>query len=154
MTPVVKLHQGTAPWFEMVGTLLCEAASRARLSPELTLSLVERYTDGFRLPGGLVQGLRFDIRSGTPSFRIGVRPEELADVMIEVTAAAAMTLNTLLSTDPAYSAAVSRYLETGEMRVTGDMSPLGAWFADTHAPIVDRTAHFNTADVRTEHQGE
>ncbi|MGJ8530820.1 MAG: hypothetical protein ACSHYC_01465 [Alphaproteobacteria bacterium] len=154
MSTGAKLEQGTTAWFEMVGALLCEAAVRARLSPTLNLSLVERYADGITMPNGLVQGLRFDISAGTPSFRVGVRPDELADVRIEVTAAAAKVLNTLRSTDPEYPAAVNRYLDTGEMRVDGDLTPLGAWFADTHDLIVDRTINFGAADLRTEDQGE
>ena len=41
-----KLRQGTVDWFEMVGTLMCEAALQAGLAPDLSLSLVECYTDG------------------------------------------------------------------------------------------------------------
>ncbi|MGB3166635.1 MAG: hypothetical protein WBA68_07670, partial [Alteraurantiacibacter sp.] len=64
MTTDAKRHHGTTAWFEMVGALLCEAAMQAGLSPNLNLSLVERYTDGIALPGGLIQGLRFDISCG------------------------------------------------------------------------------------------
>jgi hypothetical protein len=60
MTTDAKLRQGTTAWFEMVGRLMIEAASRSRLPPELNLSLVERYTDGVELSEGLVQGIRFD----------------------------------------------------------------------------------------------
>ena len=59
MTTDMKVHQGTKEWFDMVGTLMFEAASQAELPPELNLSLVERYTDGVELSEGLVQGIRF-----------------------------------------------------------------------------------------------
>lgn len=147
-----KLCQGTTAWFEMVGTLLCEAAMHAGISPKFNLSLVERYTDGVTLLGGLVKGLRFDIRSGIPSFRVGVLPDERADVTIHVTAAAARTLNTLRSNDPDDPIATNRYLATGEMQVEGDLSPFGAWFAEVHDPIVDRTANFHTAHLLIEDQ--
>ena len=67
-----KIRQGTKAWFEMVGTLMSEAATRSGLSPDLNVSLVERYTDGVELSAGLIQGIRFDIRDGRPSFRAGV----------------------------------------------------------------------------------
>lgn len=72
MTEDMKLCQGTTEWFNMLGTLMSEAASRAGLSPQLTLSLVERYTDGVDLFEGLVQGIRFDITGGKSSFRIRI----------------------------------------------------------------------------------
>ena len=84
MTTDAKLRQGTMTWFEMVRTLMIEAASRSGLSPELNVSVVERYTDGIDLSEGLVQGLRFDILSGKPSFRVGARRDERADVTIEI----------------------------------------------------------------------
>lgn len=65
MATDAKLDQGTTAWLEMAGTLMCEAAARAGLPPDLSVSLVERYTDGAELPNGLVQGLRFDIVAGT-----------------------------------------------------------------------------------------
>ncbi len=68
MTDASKLRQGTIPWFQMVGVLMCEAAAEAGLAPDLTISLVERYSDGEALPGGLVQGLRFDVVEGQPRF--------------------------------------------------------------------------------------
>jgi hypothetical protein len=64
------------------------------------LSLVERYTDGVELFEGLVQGLRFDIQNGKPSFRLGVRQDEGADITMEIAAAAARELNSLKSADP------------------------------------------------------
>ncbi|MCZ8546826.1 hypothetical protein OOJ09_21775 [Mesorhizobium qingshengii] len=139
MTMDAKVRQGTAAWFEMVGTLMSEAASQSGLSPELNLSLVERYTDGVELSEGLVQGLRFDILGGKPSFRVGARRDERADVMIEITAAAARKLNTLRSADPNYTAALEGFLSTGEMRVEGDPSRMGGWLNAVHDPIVNRT---------------
>jgi len=140
MTTDAKLRQGTMAWFEMVGTLMIEAASRSGLSPELNLSIVERYTDGVDLSEGLVQGLRFDIISGKPSFRVGARRDEWADVTIEITAAAARELNILRSADPNYPAALDKFLSTGEMRVDGDPPQMGSWINAVHDPIVDRTS--------------
>lgn len=139
MTMDAKVCQGTTAWFEMVGTLMSEAASQSGLSPELSLSLVERYTDGVELSEGLVQGLRFDILGGKPSFRVGARRDERADVMIEITAAAARELNTLRSADPNYTAALQGFLSTGEMRVEGDPLRMGGWLNAVHDPIVSRT---------------
>ena len=140
MTADMKLRHGTKDWFEMVGALMSEAASQAGLSPELNLSLVERYTDGVELSEGLVQGIRFDIVNGKPSFRVGAQKDERADVTIEITAAAARELNRLRSADPSYPTARDKFLGTGEMRVDGDPSQLGGWLDAVHDPIVDRTA--------------
>lgn len=140
MTTDAKLRQGTMAWFEMVGTLMVEAASRLGLSPELNVSIVERYTDGIDLSEGLVQGLRFDILSGKPSFRVGARRDERADVTIEITAAAARELNNLRSADPNYRASLDKFVSTGEMRVDGDTSQMGSWINAVHDPIVDRTS--------------
>jgi hypothetical protein len=93
----MKVRQGTAAWFEMAGTLMLEAASQAGLSSNLSVSFVERYIDGDELSNGLVQGLRFDIIDGRSSFRVGVRPDERADITVEITAAAARELNRLYS---------------------------------------------------------
>lgn len=139
MTTDAKVRQGTTAWFEMVGTLMSEAASQSGLSPELNLSLVECYTDGVELSEGLVQGLRFDILGGKPSFRVGARRDERADVMIEITAAAARKLNRLHTADPTYTAALEGFLSTGEMRVEGDPSRMGGWLNAVHDPIVNRT---------------
>ncbi len=133
------LVQGTAAWFEMVGRLLVDAASRAALPADLNVSLVERYSDGTGLSDGLVQGLRFELLGGKPVFRAGVGPSERGDVTIEVTAAAARTLNTLYADDPHFAEARGRFLATGEMVVAGDPSRFGAWFDTVHDPIVDRT---------------
>ena len=134
-----KILQGSAEWFDMVGRLMCEAAAGSGLSPDLDLSLVERYTDGAEITEGRVQGIRFDIRGGKPSYRVGATKDERADITVEITAAAARALNALRSTDPAYPLARERYLATGEMHVEGDPSSLGQWLEEVHDPIVDRT---------------
>ncbi|NII53908.1 hypothetical protein [Luteibacter sp. SG786] len=139
MTASEKLRHGTEAWFEMVGNLMCEAALRGGLAPDTNVSLVERYTDGATLSEGLVQGLRFDIVDGVPSFRAGARPDERGDITIEITTAAAKSLNLLLSADPAYGAAADRFMQSGAMRVHGDLSRLGAWLQYVHDPIVART---------------
>lgn len=140
MSTDAKVRQGTTAWFEMVGTLMSEAASQSGLSPHLNLSLVERYTDGVDLSEGLVQGLRFDIINGKPSFRVGARRDERADVTIEISAAAARELNSLRSVDPNYPAAVDNFRSTGEMRVDGNLLRMGDWLDAVHDPIVDRTS--------------
>lgn len=134
-----KLTQGTTAWFEMVGLLMTQAATDAALPSSLNVSLVERYTDGAEVPDGRVQGIRFDVVAGAPSYRIGADREETADIVVEITAAAARRLNSLPAADPAYRVARQRYLETGEMRVTGDPERLGAWLEAVHDPIVART---------------
>ena len=135
-----RLAHGSAAWFEMAGRLMCEAAARAGLPPDLKLSLVERYIDGVELADGLVQGLRFDIAGGEATFRVGARPAERADITVEVTAAASRELNSLYSADPRYAAATARLTRGGALRVDGDPSRLGAWFGAVHDPIVDHTA--------------
>lgn len=135
-----RLEHGTSAWLEMAGTLICQAAERAVLPATLNLSLVERYTDGVALADGLVQGLRLDIVGGKPFFCLGALPDERADITVEVTAAASRELNSLYSGDPRYLAATNRLLESGALRVDGDMQRLGAWFGTVHDPIVDRTA--------------
>jgi hypothetical protein len=122
-----KVRQGTTAWFEMVGTLLSEAASRPGLSPDLDVSLVERYTDGVELSKGLFQGIRLDIRGGQLSFRVGVRRDERADTTVEVTATDARELNTLHGA--AYDTARNKFLGTGEMQVDGDPSRMGHWLS-------------------------
>lgn len=139
MTVHKKIPHGTAAWFEMVGTVMSDAVRRANLPTDLTGSLVERYTDGRVLSYGLVQGIRFDLVGGKPSYRVGARADEQADIIIEVTAAAARELNVLRSADPRYKTALDRFLRTGEMRMHGDISRLGDWLATVHNPIVDRT---------------
>jgi hypothetical protein len=48
--------QGTAAWFRMAGTVLVETATQVGFPADLTVTLVERYTDGTELSPGLVQG--------------------------------------------------------------------------------------------------
>jgi hypothetical protein len=139
MKTASKLPHGTTSWFEMVGTFMAEAASKAGLPPDLHVSFVERYTDGIELSEGLVQGVRFDIENGRPSFRVGARSHEHADITVEITRSAARKLNALRSADPAYPAARDEFLRSGEMRVVGDPSRMGAWLESVHDPIVDRT---------------
>lgn len=135
-----RLRHGTAAWFHMAGTLMCEAAARAGLPPDLDVSLLERYTDGVELSAGLLQGLRFDLKGGQPSFRVGAGADERGDITVEVTAAASHELNTLYGADPRFEAALARLKNSGDMRVQGDLSRLGDWFGAVHDPIVDRTA--------------
>ena len=134
-----RIRQGTTAWFHMVGRLMTRAADAACLPTSLNISFVERYTDGSEMADGLVQGIRFDIADGQPSFRVGAAPDETADVVVEITADAARRLNTLRTADPAYSATRQNGLEGGEMRVTGDPSRLGDWLEAVHDAIVERT---------------
>jgi len=136
---VMKLHQGTAKWFEMVGLLMSEAASRSGLDPHQNVSVLERYTDGVELSNGLYQGFRFDIVNGKPSFRVGVMIDETADIVMHVSAEAARRLNLIPSTDPEYLVMVKAYHTTGKLAVDGDLSKLGEWFVQVHDLIVDRT---------------
>ena len=134
-----KLAHGTAAWFRMVGNVMRDAALQANLPPDTRVSLVERYTDGIELAPGLVQGLRFEIADGRPAFRVGARPDELADIVIEVTKAASHRLNTLYGADPAFQAAFAGFQRSGALKVTGALSELGDWFGAVHDRIVDRT---------------
>jgi hypothetical protein len=140
MTPRMKVAHGTTAWFSMAGSLMCEAASRAALSPALNVSLVERYTNGIELSDGRVQGLRFDIIGGKPSFRVGACHDEVADITVEISAEASRALNSLYGTDPNFGLAFARFQSTGELRIDGDFARLGAWFNSVHDPIVERTA--------------
>ena len=72
-----KTTHGTIAWFEMVGTLLEQAAREAALAPDVAFRFVERYTDGADLGDGRVAGLRFEIAGGRTAFQVGVRPEDL-----------------------------------------------------------------------------
>jgi len=138
MNTVAKLPQGTMTWFGMVGTLMCDAASRAGLATDLNW-LVERYSDGVVMPNGRVQGIRFDIVNGAPSFTIGVGKDESGDVTIEVAADAALELNLLYTVDPAYVASLDRATRQGQIRVQGDLSVMADWLTAIHDTIVDRT---------------
>jgi hypothetical protein len=114
--------------------------SEAVLPADLNVGLVERCTDGIRFQDGLMQGIRFDICAGKPTFRVGAFPEERADITVEVTAAASRELNALYGMDPRFHAALSRLQESGNMRIDGDLQRLGDWFRAVHDRIVDRTA--------------
>lgn len=134
-----KLAHGTADWFRMVGSTMRDAALQAGLPPDTGVSLIERYTDGVELAPGLVQGLRFEIADGRAAFRVGARPDESADIVIEVTKAASHRLNTLYGADPAFQAAFTGFQRSGALKVTGALSRLGDWFGAVHDRIVDRT---------------
>jgi hypothetical protein len=139
MAEHMKFPHGTAMWFGMVGTVMKNAAIEANLPPDSNVCLVERYMGGVALSPGLLQGLRFSIQGGQPSFRVGVAPDELADITVEVTAAASHELNTLHSTDPRFGQAFERLKRTGELRVQGSLADLGEWFGYVHDSIVERT---------------
>lgn len=139
MTTHDRLRHGEAAWFEMVGAVMTQAALRFGLPASLNLSFLERYTDGSEIAECLFQGLRFEIRDGVPSFQAGARPDERADVTIEITAAGARALNLLYSDDPEYALLIAALLRTGEMRVEGDPSRLGGWLGTVHDLIVART---------------
>lgn len=134
-----KFHAGSPEWLTMVGEQLLTAALAADLPPDLDVALVERYIDGAQIAGGLVQGLRFEIRRGVPSFRIGVAPDEEGDITIEVTVQAVRQLNQIMSDDPAYATALEGYQKSGALRIFGNPSLLGAWFGAVHDEIVHRT---------------
>jgi hypothetical protein len=138
----MKVAHGTAAWFRMVGSLICEAALGAGLAPTRNVSLVERYTDGIELSQGLVQGFRFDIIDGKPSYRVGAHKDEVGDITVEVSGAASHKLNSLYGADPAFAAAFADFTRTGALRIDGDLGALGTWFRAVHDPIVARTSEF------------
>lgn len=140
MSAATKLAAGTVAWFDMVGSLMFDAASRAGHAPGQNWSLVERYSDGSRLPNGRLKGLRFDIVDGLPSYQVGVDEGERGDLLIEVSAAVAQELNRLYIDDPAYARALERATRAGHFTVHGDLSRAPAWLRAIHDPIVDRTA--------------
>jgi len=134
-----RLSHGSVAWWEMVGQLMCDAATRAALPADVNLSLVERCTDGISLPGALLPGLRFELVGGQPTFRVGVRHDERGDIDIAVTAAASRELNTLYGADPHFQAALARLQHSGALTIRGDLARLGEWFGAVHDQIVDRT---------------
>lgn len=134
----VKIH-GTTAWFEMVGTLLADAASQARLATDFNFCFVERYSDGIELASGLVQGIRFEIIGGKPSFRVGATKEERGNITVEITAAGSRALNTLYGIDPHYKSTIARLKRHGELKVDGDFLQLGFWFHGVHDQIVEST---------------
>jgi len=105
-----KLRLGTTAWFEMVGALMVETATRSGFPQGPTVSFVEIYTDGVELADGLVQGIRFDIIAGQASFRVGVRPGERGNVTFEITTAAAERLNNLRMADLRFPDAIDEVL--------------------------------------------
>lgn len=137
MTDDEKREQGSRAWFEMVGQVMSDAARHAALPAETHVSLVERYTDGTDFGDGLVQGFRFDIVAGQPSYRVGAKPDERGDITIEVTGAVARELNAMPA--DASAQARRRHLETGGIRQQGDVSMLGDWFFEVHRHILART---------------
>ena len=136
---MAAIVHGTAAWFEMVGQRMACAAAQAALPADLTVSFLETYVDGEVGPDGLRQGIRFDIVRGQPSWRVGARPGERADIQVEITTGAARRLNRLRAADPAFAAEQDRVLGSGEMKVEGDLARLGGWLASVHDDIVDRT---------------
>lgn len=140
MTANIKVRHGTTAWFDMVGTVLMDAATRAELPSDHNVSLVERYTDGDKLGTGLVQGLRFEIIGGEPSFRNGAGRDERGDITVDVTKAASYVLNTLRGDDPEFHAALAALQADGQMKIDGDLSRLGSWFGVVHDRIVEQTS--------------
>jgi hypothetical protein len=131
--------QGTIAWFDLVGAEIVKAAARIGLPRNLRLSVIERYVDGVALHDGLYQGLRIDVADGALICRAGVRPEENADVVIEVTTLAARRLNLLPSSDPEFHRALADAVAQGELRINGDLGPLEPVFDLAHDDIVRRT---------------
>lgn len=136
----MRIPHGTTAWFEMVGTLMVDAARRAALPDDFNTSLLERFTGGVDNGAGQMAGMRFDVVNGAPSFRTGVGPDEQADITIEVTLAASRELNTLPGADPRFTAALAKLQSNGQLKINGDLAGLGQWFAAVHDRIVDRTA--------------
>lgn len=140
MTADMKVPHGTVAWFEMVGTLMVEAAAQAKLPSDFNICLVERYIDGDEMKPGYVQGLRFEITGGQPSFSLGALRDERGNITVEVTAAASYRLNTLYGADPSFRTTVTDLQANGKLRMDGDFTRLGGWFSTVHDRIVDRTS--------------
>lgn len=139
MNAASKLVQGSSAWFELVGVSVCSAVERAGSPWPRNWTLVERYSDGERLPNGLIQGIRFDLRAGACTYGVGVAPEERGDATITVQSATARALNLLYRHDPRFETGMKRAFESGAMTVEGDLSPIAAALAESHDAIVDRT---------------
>lgn len=131
--------QGSRGWFEMVGALLCQAIAQEGPAPELEWSLVERYSDGFELAPGLVQGIRLDISGGKARYRVGVARDETGDATVEVNSATARALNLLPKADPAFERIMAAALAADTLRIEGDLAPIAPALANTHDEIVART---------------
>ena len=140
MTNNLKVPHGTAAWFDMVGGVLIDAATRAELPADHNISLVERYTDGAVVSEEMVQGLRLDIIDGKPFFRSGVRHDERGDITVDVTKAASYQLNTLHGDDPAFYNALADLQASGYFKMDGDLARLGTWFSAVHDRIVAQTS--------------
>lgn len=144
MTAETQYVAGSVEWLTMVGEVLLAAARSAALPADLTLSLVEHYIDGPEIARGLFQGLRFDISNGRPNFRVGVTPDEVGDITIHIAPEVAQRLNQLYTSNPALEEFQLEALASGKLRIRGDPSQLGSWFAATHDEIVSRTAGSST----------
>lgn len=138
--PPAKSLQGSEAWFVMVGTIVCRALNESEARHVGRWRLVERYVDGKPFSHGLMQGIRFDLRNGVATFRVGIQPGEAADATIEVTAGAARALNLLHADDPRFAVAMENALRTGALAIEGDLSPISAALAASHDEIVDRTS--------------
>ncbi|PZQ28679.1 MAG: hypothetical protein DI562_10400 [Stenotrophomonas acidaminiphila] len=138
--PLSKIVQGSEPWFRMAGALVCRALGDSGAQGIARWRLIERYVDGEPFSDGLVQGIRFDIREGVATFRVGVQPGETADATIEVTAGVARALNLLHTDDPRFALAMEDAIRTGALVIEGDLSPISAALAVSHDAIVDRTS--------------
>jgi hypothetical protein len=103
------------------------------------MSMIERYLDGAELENGLRQGLRIMVEDGALACRMGVGPDETADVVIEVTGRAARRLNLLFSADPAYRQTLAEAVGRAELMVSGDLGPLAPILDMAHDGIVRRT---------------
>ncbi|WP_200957963.1 hypothetical protein [Sphingomonas sp. Root710] len=139
MNTTTKFTQGSAEWFDMLGTILCDAVRNADLPPGHTVSFVERYIDSEELAPGLIKGFRFEIKNGEPSYRPGVAPDEMGDVTIDLTVKAARELNLLYTADPRFREQFDHYISIGEAIFHGDIADVGEWIHTIHDPIVDRT---------------
>lgn len=133
-----QLLHGSAAWFDMVGAEIVKAAVQFELPRDLRFSVIERYVDGADLGDGLYQGLRISVADGAVVCRTGVRADETADVVIEVTAVVARQLNSLFGADPGYPRALTDAVASAELRKSGDLRPIGPIFDMAHDRIVER----------------
>jgi len=141
MTVDAKIAYGTRPWFEMIGEVMCGAATAAKLDADVNFRLVEHFVNGDDWGDGLFEGFRLDIVKGEPSFQVGVRPGEFGDLTVNVTRAASRTLNTLHGYDPGFEPALQRLTNAGEFEVVnGNLSDLFELIGPIHDEVVDRTA--------------
>ncbi|MBJ7402048.1 MAG: hypothetical protein JHD07_01565 [Bradyrhizobium sp.] len=134
-----KLPQGSLAWFDMVGDEIVKAATQLGLPRGLRMSIIEQYIDGAQLENGLCQGLRVDVDDGAVACRTGVRADETADVVIEVTGPTARRLNLLFCADPIYRLTLAEAVARGQLRVNGDLGTLAPILDMAHDGIVRRT---------------